>query len=76
METFNDVASPVLRAYNRCMIASNLYDDRGPVLAQNYIEQFNKEDKKVIDDVLNVIKKHGTDYMVAFIRRNTEFELS
>lgn len=74
METFNDVSSPVLRAYNRCMIASNLYDDRGPVLAQNYIEQFSKEDKKVIDDVLSVIKKHGTDYMVAMIRRNTEFD--
>jgi len=45
MPTFNDVANPTLRTWNRLNIIYNMKEMKSNSLATRYAERFNKKDK-------------------------------
>lgn len=57
--TFDDVENTVLRTWNRCAVASNLNDDKGPEAAQAYLERFPQKAQKQVMIMLKYIKARG-----------------
>lgn len=45
---FNDVDNKTLQAYNRAVMALNLFDDRGEEATTRYLKQFDEQDRVAI----------------------------
>lgn len=59
METFDEVLNPALRAFNRYQVAKNLLEDGGKAYAEDYIEQFSKEDIAQMSRIHSLIYTKG-----------------
>lgn len=69
--TFDDVDNTTLRVWNRCAMASNLLDDKGPVESQKYMEQFGEKDKKQMLVMFHYINAKGYEPTKAEVMRTT-----
>ena len=58
---FNNVKDVRLQTWNRCAIVFNLMADRGQAAVQEYVKQFNDEDKTRVNNMFKLIEKYGYD---------------
>jgi hypothetical protein len=65
-DTFNEVANPLLRAYNRAVMSLNLNVDGGSECAARYLSMFTDKDNAAIYALLTGINKYGPE----LIRKN------
>lgn len=56
---FNNIKDVRLQTWNRCAIVFNLMADRGKAATQDYVSQFNDEDKVRINNMFKLIEKYG-----------------
>jgi hypothetical protein len=74
MSNFNDVKDPILRAYNRYVVANNLKEDAGRAYAEEYLNQFSTVDQTNIFLIGSLLRKQGYKATIEFIRQNVIFE--
>lgn len=67
--TFNDIANPELRAWNRCSMIFNISKDKTIKEAVAYAAQFTQEAKDEISNMFNTIKKDGYEATKARISK-------
>jgi hypothetical protein len=70
--TFDDINNTTLRVWNRCAMASNLLDDKGPVESQKYMEQFEEKDKKQMLVLFTYIKCKGYEKTKSEVMRGVD----
>ncbi len=59
--TFVDIESPLLRAYNRAVSCSNILETFGQAKLEEYYGQFNEVEQKAIYTLLWGIKNKGAE---------------
>lgn len=57
--TFSDLESDVLAAWNRCATFFNIIRDIDVDNAKSYAKQFSEEDKVKMNAILNLIREDG-----------------
>jgi hypothetical protein len=70
---FNEIRQPALRAYNRCVYAFNLLEDQGRAPMEEYIAQFNKEDRILMGKVYTLTKKIGPKKVIELVTKGIDF---
>ena len=74
MDKFDEIKSPLLKVFNRTIMANNIFEDYGMAPAQEYLDQFNSVDKDNIRKMAQLLKTKGYEYVKRFVRENTVFE--
>jgi hypothetical protein len=71
-ETFNEDQCEIRQAYNRCMIISNLKEDKGQEEAQAYYDQFPVEEQMKMVFLMETAKKFGVETMTKRVKESIE----
>lgn len=58
---FNEIDSPLLRTYNRAVMATNLLEQYNEDEAEQYLNQFTDNDKAAIHAILLAIRIYGVE---------------
>lgn len=69
---FDEVENLSLRTYNRLVLATNLQEDAGSVIAKQYLEQFTPSEKKQIAFMSVLINKVGIDKVRELVQKSVE----
>lgn len=72
--TFDEIQHKPLRAYNRAALFSNLREDSGVVVANDYLAQFSMADKLDIARILAAIQKMGLKKVQEIVTKGVVFE--
>lgn len=59
--TFNDVQNPMLRAYNRAVMTSNINNRHGAEKAEEYASEFTDKERLAMMSILIAIAKYGEE---------------
>lgn len=70
MSNFNDVQYAPLRTFNRVQVACNLRADTGMAYAEDYINQFTREEKNEMNIMLGLIRKVGWEQARKLVNKN------
>jgi hypothetical protein len=60
-ETFDEVEHLPLRTYNRMVMCFNIKEDFGPVVLEEYVENFDIEERKRIFLLMAFVYKEGME---------------
>ena len=74
--TFDEVENPVLKAFNRVVLLTNITIDFGKEAAVKYGEQFSEGDKKAMYFMSELIKRKGVEETKREILSQIEPELA
>lgn len=72
--TFDEIQHKPLRAYNRAAYFSNLREDSGVVVANDYLSQFGMNDRLDIARILAGINKLGIKKVQELVTKGVVFE--
>lgn len=60
MSNFVEIEHAPLRTYNRCVYAFNLLEDAGRAVVEDYLNQFNSQERQEMVKMTKLVKKLGT----------------
>lgn len=70
---FTDIEHRPLRIYNRSVMFSNIYEDHGRYVAEEYANTFTKEERLEMAQMIALVKKKGTKHVIALVTAGVEF---
>lgn len=70
---FSDIEHRPLRIYNRAVMFSNLHEDQGPVVAQEYAELFSKTERLEMAQMIALVKQKGVKFVQALVTEGVDF---
>lgn len=70
---FTDIEHLPLRVYNRAVMFSNLYEDSGKYVAEEYANTFTKEERLQMAQVIALVRKKGVKHVQALVTSGIQF---
>lgn len=70
---FTDIEHAPLRVYNRAVMFSNLYEDSGRAVAEDYANSFSKEERLQIAQMIALVRAKGVKHVSALVTAGIEF---
>lgn len=71
---FDEIAHLPLKVYNRFVLLSNLKEDFGEKVAQDYLEMFDEKERKQMFIINAFIKSKGVDAVRKMVVEGMEIE--
>jgi len=70
---FEDIQHLPLRAYNRAVFYSNLFEDSGKMYAKEYVSQFSPKERLAIAQTIAAVRKFGPKRVQQIVTEGLEF---
>ena len=70
---FTDIAHLPLRVYNRAVVFSNIYEDHGKAIAEDYANSFTKEERLQMAQMIALVRQKGVKHVQARVTAGVQF---
>lgn len=70
---FTDIQHAPLRVYNRAVMFSNLFEDGGKAVAEDYANSFTKEERLQMAQVIALVRSKGKKHVQALVTAGIQF---
>lgn len=71
--TFSDIQHRPLRIYNRAVMFSNLFEDQGKVIAEEYAQSFSDKERLEMAQMIALVRKIGVKKVQQLVTEGVDF---
>jgi hypothetical protein len=70
---FDDISHTPLRAYNRAVLFSNIFQDHGKASAEDYANSFTREERVQMGQVIELVRERGKKFVQTLVTSGVDF---